>query len=28
LTVGCAKLRVEGNVDPGLLAQVLDRLLQ
>ncbi|MBV8634167.1 MAG: transposase [Burkholderiaceae bacterium] len=28
LTVGRAKLRVEGNVDPGLLAQVLDRLLR
>jgi hypothetical protein len=28
LTVGRAKLRVEGNVDPGVLAQVLDRLLR
>ena len=28
LTVGRAKLRVEGQVDPGLLAQVLDRLLR
>lgn len=28
LMVGRAKLRVEGNVDPDLLAQVLDRLLR
>lgn len=28
LTVGHAKLRIEGNVDPGLLAQVLDRWLR
>jgi len=28
LTVGRAKLRIEGNVDQGLLAQVLDRLLR
>lgn len=28
LTVGRAKLRVEGHVDPGLLGQVLDRLLR
>jgi transposase len=28
LTVGRAKLRVEGNVDPDLLGQVLDRLLR
>lgn len=28
LIVGRAKLRVEGNADPSVLAQVLDRLLR